>query len=44
MESDVTVALPEELATMAEKRATELQMTLADFILLLCKEACDAQR
>ncbi len=43
MPTNVTIALPEDLATQAEKYAEGKGMTLEELIIFLCKEACDAQ-
>ena len=37
-------ALPEDVATRAEKKAAAAGYTLEEWILLLCQEACDARR
>ena len=43
MPANLTIALPEDLATRAEKYASAHGMTLEELLLSLCKEACDAQ-
>ena len=37
-------ALPEDVAARAEKKAAAAGYTLEEWILLLCREACDARR
>ncbi len=37
-------ALPEDVAVRAEKEAAAAGVTLEEWILLLCRKACDAHR